>query len=361
MWSDYYFMTECFADKIYEIYEPGDVIMVHDYHLMMLPRRLRQRLPDAHITFSLHTPCHRIPRMPWQLREFFTGILGSNLITFLQPQDAIDYAAWCARIASDQPSHWATRATDSCISVPMGIDTPSIISAAHSVAVGEKCDALRINFADRKIVLSYGTVDYQAEMNEVCRGFRQMCRQCPWWRDWVTLIEVVCSSRAVDAFQEYSIIDLVGDIGEGTIWTKACVSEDDFHALLACCDAVIFPYTPGGPMTAALEYHVCQPRGYKKPIISDTHPALYQVPRAIKYRSGDVGSIACAIDFALRLPGGRFMRTPRLEDYDPDKINSAESWTRFVLRHLMRVLLRDRGGVSTVDDGESLPAEFTGG
>ena len=37
-------------------YQPGDLIWVHDYQLMLVPRLLRERLPDARIGFFLHIP-----------------------------------------------------------------------------------------------------------------------------------------------------------------------------------------------------------------------------------------------------------------------------------------------------------------
>jgi trehalose 6-phosphate synthase/phosphatase len=37
-------------------YEPGDIIWVHDYQLMLVPEFLRRRLPEARIGFFLHIP-----------------------------------------------------------------------------------------------------------------------------------------------------------------------------------------------------------------------------------------------------------------------------------------------------------------
>ena len=36
-WADYQLMNEKFAARILEIYKPGDVVMIHDYHLLLLP------------------------------------------------------------------------------------------------------------------------------------------------------------------------------------------------------------------------------------------------------------------------------------------------------------------------------------
>lgn len=59
-WADaYQEVNEIFADNIVPYVEDGDLIWVHDYHLMLLPGILRGRLSkkkDLRIGFFLHTP-----------------------------------------------------------------------------------------------------------------------------------------------------------------------------------------------------------------------------------------------------------------------------------------------------------------
>lgn len=59
-WCDAYIkVNEIFADTIVPHVEDGDRIWIHDYHLMVLPRLLRDRLQDkkdVRIGFFLHTP-----------------------------------------------------------------------------------------------------------------------------------------------------------------------------------------------------------------------------------------------------------------------------------------------------------------
>ncbi|PON24336.1 hypothetical protein TGAM01_v206668 [Trichoderma gamsii] len=358
---------ECFLDKIHEIYTPGDVIMVHDYHLMMLPRLLRQRLPDAHVAFSMHTPCRHILETPGRLGEFLEGILGSNIATFLEPEDAVDFGSWCVQNSFDRPSYWATRAMDSCTSVPMGIDVSGILSVAQSEAVSERCETVRRAFEARALVLSYGTPGSKMEMEEVSRGYSQLLKQAPWWEGCAIFLEVRCTSRAGDSPEQYSIFDDIMDSSDTVaIRCEGPVSELDFHALVRCSDAAIFSFAPGGPMTAALEYFVCQPRGEKRPIVSDLNPIGYQVPGMIQYRQGDYDSIARTIDYTLQLPGGLWMGnpgTPRLEDYDVGIFNTAEWWAKVVLRHLMKNLVRGCRSAGTYDTdvrGSRSPEAFAG-
>ena len=53
-WRAYINVNTKFNETLAGIYEPGDIIWVHDYHLMLLPGIIRQNIPDAKIGFFLH-------------------------------------------------------------------------------------------------------------------------------------------------------------------------------------------------------------------------------------------------------------------------------------------------------------------
>lgn len=43
-WKAYTTMNQLFADKVAQIYQPGDLIIVHDYHLLLAPKMIREAL-----------------------------------------------------------------------------------------------------------------------------------------------------------------------------------------------------------------------------------------------------------------------------------------------------------------------------
>ena len=47
MWHGYVNANKLFADVIKNIYKTGDVVWVHDFHLMVLPALLRRAIRDA--------------------------------------------------------------------------------------------------------------------------------------------------------------------------------------------------------------------------------------------------------------------------------------------------------------------------
>src|SRR5690348_15314981 len=83
-WHVYEEVNARFAEAVAAQYRPGDVIWVHDYHLMRLPALLRERLPDAQIGFFLHVPFPN-PEIFFALsnrRWLVEGLLGADLIGF---------------------------------------------------------------------------------------------------------------------------------------------------------------------------------------------------------------------------------------------------------------------------------------
>ncbi|MDQ1085963.1 trehalose-6-phosphate synthase [Siphonobacter sp. SORGH_AS_1065] len=70
-WQAYQQANEVFADRLAELYQPGDVLWIHDYHLMLLPKLVRSRRPEATIGFFLHIPfpsfeIYRMLPGPWR-------------------------------------------------------------------------------------------------------------------------------------------------------------------------------------------------------------------------------------------------------------------------------------------------------
>ena len=87
-WEAYKRVNEIFAERIADEAKDGDLIWVHDYHLLLLPQLLRERLSAQSkrcpIGFSLHTP---FPAddfwrgLPVQ-KELLRGMLSSDVISF---------------------------------------------------------------------------------------------------------------------------------------------------------------------------------------------------------------------------------------------------------------------------------------
>src|SRR5215472_12489119 len=80
-WEAYVEANRIFCRAVADQYRPGDLIWVHDYHLLVLPQMLRHALPDAAIGFFLHIPfpsAEVFPVLP-RREEILQGLLGADL------------------------------------------------------------------------------------------------------------------------------------------------------------------------------------------------------------------------------------------------------------------------------------------
>src|SRR3954469_7329431 len=94
-WEPYVAVNERFANVVAEHYQPGDLIWVHDYQLLLLPELLRRRLPDARIGFFLHIPfpSEELFRTLPERERLLGGLLGADLVGFHTPAYLRHFAA----------------------------------------------------------------------------------------------------------------------------------------------------------------------------------------------------------------------------------------------------------------------------
>jgi trehalose-6-phosphate synthase len=101
LYNNYKQANQLFADAILRVYKPGDLIWVHGYHLMLLPRMLREKLPEASIGWFLHSafPSYEIFRVLPCREELLEGILESNLVGFQTYSTTSEFVQSCTRVS----------------------------------------------------------------------------------------------------------------------------------------------------------------------------------------------------------------------------------------------------------------------
>ena len=130
-WSDYVQMNQKFADRILQAYQPGDIIWIHDYHLMLLPNMLRQKVPNIYIGFFLHIPfpSSEFLRCLPRRKDVLTGILGSTMIGFQSYGYSRHFNSCCKRILGFESSSAGVDAYGAHVAVdvfPIGIDAAAV-------------------------------------------------------------------------------------------------------------------------------------------------------------------------------------------------------------------------------------------
>ena len=100
VWRAYCAANRRFADKVIEVYDSGDLVWVHDYHLLLLPSYILRKLRTARVGLFLHTPfpSSEIFRTIPVREELIRGMLNADLIGFHIFEYARHFLTCCKRM-----------------------------------------------------------------------------------------------------------------------------------------------------------------------------------------------------------------------------------------------------------------------
>ncbi|MDB5192769.1 MAG: trehalose 6-phosphatase, trehalose 6-phosphate synthase [Segetibacter sp.] len=198
----YYKANRIFAEKITSIMQPGDVIWVHDYQLMIVPSMVRKKNPDAVIGFFLHIPfpsyevCRLLPR-EWK-RIILEGLLGAELVgfhTYDYAQYFIQTAKMVLGIDTQYNSLQHYNRTVKADLFPIGIDYNKFQNALANPDVISYRQELKKNFGDKKIIFSVDRLDYTKGLNYRLDGYENFLERYPEWKEKVVFIFNIIPSR----------------------------------------------------------------------------------------------------------------------------------------------------------------------
>ena len=84
-WEHYVAVNRKFAEAVFvEAKKPNPIVLVQDYHLALLPRMIRERLPEAIVITFWHIPWpnpEAFSICPWR-EQILEGLLGSSILGF---------------------------------------------------------------------------------------------------------------------------------------------------------------------------------------------------------------------------------------------------------------------------------------
>ncbi len=345
-WEAYTKANELFAETVAEVYRPGDTIWIHDYHLMVLPRLLRERFPDASIGFFLHIPFppYEIFRTLPQHKEIIDGLSALDLVGF-HTHDYLQSFLGCIRALMGHTNTLGEVAFGSRIMqadvFPMGIDMEKFEAAGtRSAPLGMRSKQR----TGRKIVFSVSRLDYTKGIPESLRAFEEFLDTRPEWHEKLEYFLVVVPSR--EKVQEYAALkkgidETVGRINSrfGSLdWTPVryiyrSLSFENLTGLYANADiALVLPLRDGMNLVAK-EYLATKTDDLGVLILSEMAGASKELVEAIIVNPNSPEDVAEALHEALLMPEADRRRRnqgmrQRLRRYD------IHSWTRSFLDRL---------------------------
>jgi trehalose 6-phosphate synthase/phosphatase len=209
-----------FADQLASEYQDGDVIWVHDYHLMLVPGMLRERLPTAKVGFFLHVPfpAADIFRVLPQREEVIRGLLGADLLGFHTASYRHNFVLAAAHVLGIEAGIEALSFEDRHVSLgvyPIGIDVAAFEKLARDDKTSEDADKIRRAAGNRKVLLGVDRLDYTKGLRRRLLAIDRLLEREQGLRDRIHFIQLAVPSREkVEAYADLrrSVNELVGRI-----------------------------------------------------------------------------------------------------------------------------------------------------
>ncbi|KAI1438122.1 trehalose-phosphatase [Xylaria sp. CBS 124048] len=372
-WANYYLANRRFADKIIEIYKPGDIVVVHDYYLLLLPSMLRQRMPNMYISFFLHCPfpSSEFLRCLPRRKEVLEGLMGSNLIGFQSYSYSRHFTSCCTRILDFPSDATGVDAFGTRVDVgvfPIGIDTKRAEKLAWSKEVTEKYDALKEMYKGMKIIVGRERLDSVRGVTQKLMAFERFLEIYPEWREKVVLIQVTSPTNLKEGKEsaENKIARRVNELVmkiNGTFGSLGFspvqhypqyLAPDEYFALLRAADIGLITSVRDGMNTTSLEYIVCQRDNHGPLILSEFSGTAGSLRDAIHINPWDLTNVAKEINNALTMSPKK-RETMRANLYSHVTTQSVQSWIAKFLRKLVSTLASHRNETATpVLDGTVL-------
>lgn len=365
----YLSINKAFAQKIQEIYQPGDVIWIHDYQLLVLPALVRKAIPDASIGFFLHIPfpSYEIFRMmptEWK-RQILTGMLGADLIGF-HTHDYVQHFIQSVKMALKVESqfntiHYESRMVRAEL-FPIAIDFEKFQSVVKDPQVRAIRESLEERYRDKKIIFSVDRLDYTKGLDYRLEAFERFLEEYPEWQEKLVFVFNVIPSR--DVIPTYinrkkSVEEKVSTINgrfstldwQPLLYRYNHMSFEELCALYSVADvALITPLRDGMNLVAKEFVASCSDKGVL--ILSELTGAASELSEALQVNPTDTAEVVQALEQALLMPASEQQRRlqgmqRRLRDYD------VHHWIADFLQQLLEVKLeQQRNEINLLDPEE---------
>ena len=203
-------VNSLFARKLASLVKPGDLIWVHDYHLIPLAAELRSAGLDNPIGFFLHVPfpCYEafraVPGHDFLLR----ALTAYDVVGFHTPRDLKAF-----RTCLEEPVVDATFIDDNRISVgqgeliadvfPIGIDVDEIETLATESQSMKTVQRMTSSLDGRQLLIGVDRLDYSKGLKQRLRSYERLLERYPNAQRNVTLLQIAPPTRTgVRAYDE---------------------------------------------------------------------------------------------------------------------------------------------------------------
>ncbi|KAI9728949.1 MAG: hypothetical protein M1828_000034 [Chrysothrix sp. TS-e1954] len=270
-WIYYVKVNEAFAAKVVQNYKHGDVIWIHDYHLLLVPALIRKSLPDARIGFFLHTafPSSEVFRVLAARKQLLEGVLGSNVVVFQTHEYVHHFLQTCSRLLVVEATEFGVQLDDHFVDVqciPIGVIPNQIETFRGDQAVVQWIDTVEQKYKGKKLLVSRDKLDNIRGIKQKLLAYERFLETNPDLRENVVLFQVAATTALEGSSKDTTVSDIVTRINsqfstlahQPLVFLKQDIAFAQYLALLSVADVLLVTSLREGMNLTSHDYIICQ-------------------------------------------------------------------------------------------------------
>jgi trehalose 6-phosphate synthase len=203
-------VNQRFARMLQPLLEPGDIIWVHDFHLIPLAQKLREAGVVQPVGMFLHIPFPNIEvlRALPVYGELLQAMLAYDVLGFQTETDRDAFRAAAAFLWGEQvlTSHDAVTLGGHRVITgvyPIGVDVETVQREAVESLASDACRRMVAGMLGRRLMIGVDRLDYSKGLVERFKAYERFLETHPENQNRVTFLQIAPLSRAdVRAYAE---------------------------------------------------------------------------------------------------------------------------------------------------------------
>ena len=322
-WRHYVEVNEKFAKVVIEESKTDDpVILVQDYHFALLPKLVREKLPNATIITFWHIPWPNPEAFgicPWR-EEILSGLLGSSIMGFHTKFhcnnfiDTIDRFVE-ARIDRDTSTISYGGKLTAVRNYPISIEWPPRWTERQKSSADCRAEIRALNHMEKERFIGVGVdrLDYTKGIIERFMAVERFLETQPNWIGKFTFIQIAAPSRSsIEQYQHFdsqvrALADRINARFGRNEYQPICLKVEHHEPDLVfkyyrAADVCMVTSLHDGMNLVAKEYVAARDDEQGVLILSQFTGAARELPEALVVNPYNIDQCAAALQVALSMP-----------------------------------------------------------
>lgn len=342
-WDAYRRVNQKFLRALKTHIAADATVWVQDYQLMLLPKLIRDTLPETTIGFFLHIPfpSYEIFRLLPERKAIIEGLMGADLLGFHIYDYARHFISSCNRILGTSSEHGVISHQGRQVKIdifPIGIDYVKFRQTLSAPSTKQEISRLDERYGKQRLILSVDRLDYSKGIMKRLEAYDALLREHPNLHKTVTMMMVAVPSRTeVETYKqlrdeiEQTVSRINGTYGT-TDWAPINYQFQNLQfeqivALYAKAEVALVTPLRDGMNLVAKEYIASKRNRKGVLILSEMAGAADELSDAIITNPNDINRLTKALIEALKMPKAEQIRRQksmqaRISDYTVQKWGS---------------------------------------